>query len=277
MRRAYTSNQRPMATAPLNRPEIGSIHLTLLDVGQGLSVVLETRHHILVYDTGAKFSAHSDMGQSVVLPFLQGKGYSHIDTLIISHGDNDHIGGAVSLLNEMTTDRLLTSVPRQLSHYAPIKCHAGQSWLWDEVIFTMLSPDRVFTSDNDNSCVLKIESKHGVILLTGDIEATAENWLVKTYANALNADIVVAPHHGSKTSSSSGFLQATDAKYFLISAGYKNPFGHPHQNVLIRYRQNQVRWLNTADSGAIEVKFSNHTWSVHGIRETESKYWNRRD
>ncbi|MGZ8157969.1 MAG: ComEC/Rec2 family competence protein, partial [Methylobacter sp.] len=241
---------------------------------QGLSAVVQTRHHLLVYDTGAKFSEQSDMGQSVLLPFLRSQGIAKIDSLVISHGDNDHIGGAASLMRGIATEQVLTSVPQQLNGYAPIQCAAGQSWLWDEVKFTMLAPQQAFVSDNDNSCVLKIESKHGTVLLTGDIEAAAESWLIQTYGEDLTADVLVAPHHGSKTSSTSGFLQAIQPEYVLIPAGYKNQFGHPHKDVLARYRQVDAIWLNSADSGAITVNVENNAWVVQGMRQTESKYWN---
>jgi competence protein ComEC len=256
------------------RPETGDIHMTLLDVGQGLSAVVQTTHHLLVYDTGAKFSEQSDMGQSVVLPFLRSQGIEKVDSLIISHGDNDHIGGAVSLTRGIDVGQVLTSVPQQLSEYAPGKCAAGQSWLWDGVKFTVLAPQQAFMSDNDNSCVLKIQSEHGTVLLTGDIETVAESWLVKTYGEELKADVLVAPHHGSKTSSTTDFLQAVQPDYVLVPAGYRNQFGHPHKDVLARYRQIHARWLTSADSGAITVNTENNALVVQGMREAESKYWN---
>jgi len=264
----------PLVFTDVKQPEAGDINMTLLDVGQGLSAVVQTTHHLLVYDTGAKFSEQSDMGQSVLLPFLRSQGVAKIDSLIISHGDNDHIGGAVSLMRGMPTEKILTSVPQQLSEYAPIECVAGQSWLWDEVKFTMLAPQQAFVSENDNSCVLKIQSKHGTVLLTGDIEAAAESWLVETYGEALKADVLVAPHHGSKTSSTAGFLQAVQPGYVLIPAGYRNQFGHPHKDVLARYRQVHALWLNSADSGAIVVNVKNNVLAVRGMRQAESKYWN---
>ena len=266
----------PMVFTDTKPPETGDIDMTLLDVGQGLSAVVQTRHHLLVYDTGAKFSAESDMGQSVLLPFLRLQDAAKIDNLVISHGDNDHIGGAVSLMRGMPTEKVLTSVPQQLSGYDPIACTAGQSWLWDEVRFTMLAPQQAFVSDNDNSCVLKIQSRHGTVLLTGDIEAAAELWLVETYGDGLKADVLVAPHHGSKTSSTAGFLQAVQPDYVLIPAGYRNQFGHPHQDVLARYRQVKAKWLNSADSGAIAVKVKNSLFVVQAMRDTDSKYWNTR-
>ncbi|MDP1665181.1 MAG: DNA internalization-related competence protein ComEC/Rec2 [Methylobacter sp.] len=264
----------PLVFTDTKQPETGDINMTLLDVGQGLSAVVQTTHHLLVYDTGAKFSEQSDMGKSVLLPFLHSQGIAKVDTLVISHGDNDHIGGAVSLMRGIDTKQVLTSVPQLLSEYAPIACKAGQSWLWDEVKFTVLSPQQAFVSENDNSCVLKIQSKHGTVLLTGDIEAAAESWLVETYDEALKADVLVAPHHGSKTSSTVGFLQVIQPDYVLIPAGYRNQFGHPHRDVLARYRQANAKWLNSADSGAIVANVKSNVLVVQGMRETESKYWN---
>ncbi len=175
----------------------------------------------------------------------------------------------------MPTEQVLTSAPQQLSGYSPIACTAGQSWIWDEVSFTMLSPQQAFVSENDKSCVLKIQSKQGTVLLTGDIEAGTEAWLVETYGGALQADVLIAPHHGSKTSSTAGFLQAVQPKLVLIPAGYLNQFGHPHREVLARYRQVQAHWLNSADSGAITVNVKNNAWVMQSLRETGSKYWNR--
>lgn len=264
----------PLAFTDAEQPETGEINMTLLDVGQGLSAVVQTTHHLLVFDTGAKFSEQSDMGQSVLLPYLRSQGVAKIDSLIISHGDNDHIGGAASLMRGMPAEKVLTSVPQQLSGYAPIECAAGQSWVWDEVEFTVLGPKQAFVSENDNSCVLQIRSKHSKVLLTGDIEAAAESWLVDTYGEGLKSDVLVAPHHGSKTSSTAGFLQAVNPGYILIPAGYKNQFGHPHKDVLARYRQFDAKWLNSADNGAITVSVQDNALVVQGIRQTESKYWN---
>lgn len=264
----------PLVFTDAKRPETGDINMTLLDVGQGLSAVVQTTHHLLVFDTGAKFSEQSDMSQSVLLPYLRSQGVAKIDSLIISHGDNDHIGGAASLMRGMPAEKVLTSVPQQLSGYAPIECAAGQSWSWDEVTFTMLGPKQAFVSENDNSCVLQIRSKRSKVLLTGDIEAAAESWLVDTYGKGLKSDVLVAPHHGSKTSSTAGFLQAVKPGYILIPAGYKNQFGHPHKDVLARYRQVDAKWLNSADKGAITVSVQDNALVVQGMRETKSKYWN---
>ena len=264
----------PLVFTEPKKPETGNIRMTLLDVGQGLSVVVQTANHWLIYDTGAKFSAESDMGQSALLPFLRLQGAGKIDKLIISHGDNDHIGGAVSLMRGIPAEQVLTSVPQQLSEYSPVRCAAGQSWIWDKVRFSLLSPQQAFVSENDNSCVLKIQSEQGAVLLTGDIEALAESWLVESYGNNLKAKVLIAPHHGSNTSSTTGFLQAVQPEYVLIPAGHRNQFGHPHQEVLRRYEQIQANWLTSADNGAITINVRDGSWVVQSMRDTESKYWN---
>jgi competence protein ComEC len=264
----------PLVFTPPEKPETGSIKMTLLDVGQGLSAVVQTANHWLVYDTGAKFSAESDMGQSALLPFLRLQGADRVDKLIISHGDNDHIGGAASLMRGIPTEQVLTSVPQQLSEYSPGMCATGQSWIWDKVRFTVLSPQHAFVSENENSCVLKIQSEQGAVLLTGDIEALAESWLIETYGKNLNANVLIAPHHGSKTSSTIGFLQAVKPEYVLIPAGYRNQFDHPHHDVLQRYQQIKAKWFNSADSGAITINVRGGSWIVQSLRDTESRYWN---
>ncbi|MDD5271715.1 MAG: DNA internalization-related competence protein ComEC/Rec2, partial [Methylovulum sp.] len=255
----------------------GELKMTLLDVGQGLSVVVQTAGHWLVYDTGAKFSAQSDSGQQIVLPFLRLHGVAHLDTLVISHGDNDHIGGAVSLLRELPADKLLTSVPQQLPDYTPETCKAGQSWQWDGVEFTILSPPPlVFTSDNDTSCVMKIDSAYGSVLLTGDIEAKAEIWLLKTYGVQLRAEVLIAPHHGSKTSSTFSFLHTVLPETVLIPAGFQNPFGHPPARTLQRYQEVGAHWLNTADSGAITLDYVSGGNALTSFRQTQARYWHYR-
>ena len=157
---------------------------------------------------------------------------------------------------------------------APIQCKAGQSWDWDGVKFAIISPQLdPFLSDNDNSCVLQIQAQQGSALLTGDIEATAESWLVSTYGNKLKSDVLIAPHHGSQTSSSSSFLKAARPNAILIPAGYRNPFGHPHDEVLQRYRQMNTPWLNSSNEGALQVTF-NHRLDIESWRATGGRYWN---
>lgn len=264
----------PLAINKPEKPNDGEWQMTLLDVGQGLAVAVQTANHWMIYDTGGKFSAKNDSGLTVLLPFLHWHGVDKVDTLMVSHGDNDHIGGAASLLQAMPVSEIFTSVPEQLSDYQASACRAGQSWLWDGVRFTVLSPGSApMASDNDKSCVLKIDNNHASVLLTGDIERQAEMALVSSYGEALRADILLAPHHGSKTSSSTSFLQAVKPTTVLIPAGYRNPFGHPHAKVLRRYRDQGVTWLNTADSGAIIVTSEPNGVSVQTWRQIAGKYW----
>ena len=264
----------PLIYTQSEKPDVGSIKLTVLDVGQALSLVVQTQNHWLVFDTGAKFSGESDMGKSILLPFLRQQGAETINKLIISHGDNDHIGGAVSLLKGLPVQQVLTSAMEQLKDYTPVKCVAGQNWEWDKVSFTILSPQHDFVSDNNNACVLKIQTEQGTVLLPSDIETSAEAWLIETYGDKLKADILIAPHHGSKTSSTVEFLYAVHPELVLISAGYRNQFGHPHQDILARYKNNQSQWLNTADRGAITLSAKSGHWLVESLRDTDGKYWN---
>ena len=253
----------------------GDSRITLLDVGQGLSAVIETTNHSLVFDTGAKYSEKYNMGRSVVIPYLKYRGIQKIDVLLISHADNDHIGGAESVIQLSTVDNIMTSVPGALEKYQPMACQRGQSWIWDEVIFEMLSPEPAsLNGENNNSCVLKVTAKQKSILLTGDIEEGAESWLLENETDKLPSDILIAPHHGSKTSSSQGFLQQVKASMVLIPAGYRNRFSFPHQQVIERYKKLDMAWMNTADKGAITVELKNKQLNISSMREENSYYWN---
>ena len=267
----------PIIFVDQQRPAETAVKMTLLDVGQGLAAVVQTANHVLVFDTGAKYSTRFDMGRSVVLPFLQSQGLKKIDTLIISHGDNDHIGGVRSLYQGVKIEQVYSSVPEMLAAYSPKTCIAGQKWVWNEVTFTIISPgSQAFATENDNSCVLKIKSIHGSILLTGDIEKPAEAWLVDEYADTLKSEVLVAAHHGSSSSSSLAFLQNVDPDTILIPSGYRNRFGFPHQQVLKRYQQIKAGWVNTADAGAVTVLMDEHGFSIRNYRETVGKFWNPR-
>jgi competence protein ComEC len=266
----------PLVFTKTQHPKTGELKLTVLDVGQGLAVVVQTASHWLIYDTGPKYHSGTDSGQTVLLPFLRSQQADKLDMVMISHGDSDHIGGAETLLSSLPTARVSTSVPVQLAAYKPTVCIAGQSWLWDEVEFTVLSPDHVFESDNDNSCVLRIDSKQGSVLLTGDIEAVAEQRLLANYGNKLRATVLVAAHHGSKTSSTQAFLNAVAAQTIIIPAGYLNQFHHPHPAVLARYQQSKAKIFNTAHSGAITINTEDIEAPTSTLRDSEGKYWNNK-
>lgn len=263
----------PAALALPEAPPPGHFRLTLLDVGQGLSAVVQTQGHVLVFDTGARFNSTFDTGSAVVEPFLHRQGIENIDTLVVSHGDNDHIGGAASLLKDFSVGQIMSSVPERLGPGAGA-CHAGQRWEWDGVSFAMLSPLANFEKENDNSCVLRVSSPSGAALLTGDIEQAAEQQLVERYGPALRSDILIAPHHGSNTSSSAAFLAQVRPGTVLIPLGYRNRYHFPHPEVLKRYQAMGAKILDSAQAGAISVEPGAVPPTAY--RETGGHYWNAR-
>lgn len=256
-----------------NKPNKGDFWFTLLDVGQGLSSVIQTQHHTLVFDTGPKFSDSFNPGNAIVKPFLQAQGIKHIDTLVVSHGDNDHIGGAIPLVNEIKTTTILSSTPQLLPNAK--SCHSMQSWQWDNVSFSIIHPNRSDSgSENNLSCVLKISNDYGSVLLSGDIEKQAEQQIVQRYGSNLHVKVLVAPHHGSKTSSSIDFINAVSPDFALFPIGYQNRYHFPHDSVTKRYKHKGITLLNSAEHGAIQFKFdaiqsSNPTtW-----RQSNHKMW----
>jgi len=252
----------------------------LLDVGQGLSAVARTRNHALVFDTGPRFSESFDTGEAVVTPFLRSVGVTRLDTLIISHGDNDHIGGAQSILQEMVVQRTLSGVPHHpllsMSEPRAEQCVSGQTWQWDGVEFLIISPSTDEVSDkNDGSCVLRITTAAGSILLPGDIEKGAERNLLDTQINALPARILVAPHHGSKTSSTQDFVNAAHPEYILFPVGYRNRYGHPKADVVARYQALNAQMFDSAQHGAITFKLgAKELTKPDTYRQSGRRYWN---
>lgn len=254
----------------------GQFRLTLLDVGQGLAAVVETRHRTLVFDTGARLGPGFDMGRAVIAPYLRFRGISRLDALIISHGDNDHAGGARSLLAEFPAGVLRTSAPAALAGYSPEYCMSGQRWQWDGVDFTTLGPDiDLQGKDNDRSCVLRVAAAGGSVLLTGDIERTGEQALILHWGDGLRSDALIVPHHGSKTSSTAEFLQAVQPRAALIPAGYLNRFGFPSATVVERYRRIGADIWSTAHSGAItlETAKGQPSLQIDGWRQGHFRYW----
>ncbi|MDD4915074.1 MAG: DNA internalization-related competence protein ComEC/Rec2 [Methylococcales bacterium] len=264
----------PLFFVSIDKPKPGDLWLTLLDVGQGLSAVAQTAEHTLVFDTGAKYSELSNMGDSVLLPFLRYQGISRLDTLLISHNDNDHSGGAAAVLAGAAVGRIISSAKEWAERSDGEYCRAGQRWEWDAVEFEILSPpESGFAKENNNSCVLRIHNARHSFLLTGDIEEKTETWLVDQFAGELKSTVLVAPHHGSKTSSSSGFLQTVDPELIIIPAGYLNRFGFPHAEVLARYRQLTIPWLNTAEKGAVGIQSEAGDLRIAAERERRRHYW----
>jgi competence protein ComEC len=267
----------PLLLVNIESPKTGEVWLTLLDVDQGLSAIIQTQHHNLVFDTGAKFADSTDMGEAVLLPFLHQQGINRVDHLIISHADNDHSGGAESLLAEMPIQQISSSAAPWAEYTNGNYCQAGQNWEWDAVQFEILSPPaEPFSSENDNSCVLQISTAHQRFLLTGDIEREAEQWLVAQYGSQLQSQVLIAPHHGSKTSSSESFLQHVAPELILIPAGYLNRFHFPHPLILERYQRLGADWLNTGDKGAISLGTDDADLKVVSERQKSRRYWMRK-
>lgn len=257
-------------------PAPGIARFTLLDVGQGLSAVVQTQHHALVFDTGPPMGKHDDAGTRVILPFLQAVGISKIDTLVVSHGDSDHIGGAFTLLEEMPVQQILSSVPYRFLSERAKACQAGQTWEWDGVTFRMLYPTfELLGQKNNSSCVLRIETSEGAILLTGDIESPAEAYLVGHTASVLPATVLVAPHHGSKTSSTPDFVNAVKPACVLFPTGYKNRYRFPNEVVVERYQQIKAGWFNTSSSGAVMFDLGGLDHHIMTQRQLGKAIWHQ--
>lgn len=264
----------PMLIPSGYHPPLGDFRLTLMDVGQGLAVIVQTRSHILVYDTGPRYSDSFNAGEDVLVPALRHMGITTLDTIVQSHGDNDHIGGLKSVLAEMPVTEVLTSVPGRVDFPNTVPCMRGQAWDWDGVHLEILHPprDTPYTGNN-GSCVLKISRPGYATLITGDIEKPVELDLVDTIGDKLAANLLIAPHHGSMTSSSPEFIDAVHPDLVLFAVGYRNRFGFPKQDIISRYRMRGIRTLDTARSGAIEVTTGTGGIEIVRYRRRLHRFW----
>jgi len=259
----------PLFFSKFDRPDFGSAKITLLDVGQGLSVVIQTQYHVLVYDTGPRYSKSFNTGKTVVLPYLQSIGISNIDKIVISHGDNDHIGGIKSIVDTITVRTILTSVPDKVklkikpkNQIITIKtCDNKMRWSWDGVDFSLIHPEpSTALRKNNASCVLRVSTKtigqrknkyQNAILLTGDIEAKAELKIINNETLDISANILIAPHHGSITSSTKSFIKKINPDFVLYPVGYRNRYHFPSNIVSERYKKLGIKSYSTSEYGAI--------------------------
>ncbi|MEN8108319.1 MAG: DNA internalization-related competence protein ComEC/Rec2 [Pseudomonadota bacterium] len=267
----------PMLTVKPSMPPVGEARVTLLDVGQGLATVVQTRNHALLYDAGPRYSPTFDTGSRVVVPWLRSQGIDRLDRMIVSHGDNDHIGGFRSVFESIPVRRLSAGVPAALAGYAAEQCQQGDSWAWDGVTFSVLHP-AIHSNEagNNASCVVRVVSAGGrSLLLTGDIEAAAEERLVRETAIDLRADVLVVPHHGSLTSSTPEFVRAVVPDAVLFPVGYRNRYRFPRESVVDRYRAINARLYDTARHGAISVSLPADagTPRISTWRCAFSRYW----
>ena len=261
----------------------GDLRLAVLDVGQGLAMVAQTRNHALLYDAGTAFGPHVDSGNRIIVPYLRATGVRRLAGMVISHSDTDHSGGARSVLQAVPVGWLLSSLPDEhplLAQAArPRRCEAGEHWQWDGVAFEVLHPAREnyarekFRS-NDRSCVVRISTAAASVLLTADIEAKSERELLAAVPGKLRAQVLVVPHHGSRTSSSPQFVEQVNPDIAIVTAGYRNHFGHPKDEVLDRYRALGSRIYRTDYDGALLLAIaSDGEIKVRRYRALYRRYW----
>ena len=267
-----------------SQPRTGELWLTVLDVGQGLAVVARTEHRTVLFDTGPGFG-DSDSGNRIILPFLRGEGIKRLDAMIVSHVDNDHSGGALSVMAEMPVDLLLSSLqdnhPIARAAARSAQCHAGRSWYWDGVYFELLHP---LAQDYANpprrmnavSCVLKISSAYGSILIPADIESKDELALLSRASDKLAATVLIAPHHGSLSSSTADFVNQVNPALTIFTVGYLNRYDHPHETVVDRYLNANSNLLRSDRDGAILLRFAQSGWLVESWRRLYRRYWHHR-
>jgi competence protein ComEC len=269
----------PMLVPPVLRPKEGQFEALAVDVGQGTSVLVRTRHHLLVFDAGPQYSLDNDAGQRILVPLLHGRGEHRIDRLVLSHRDTDHVGGASALLKAFPVTDMLSSLeaghPLLAKAAQNIRCNQGQTWQWDGVQFDILHPMAAdynpSTKSNALSCVLRVSAQQGSLLLTGDIERAQEARLVASQA-LLQSDVLLVPHHGSKTSSTADFLDAVGAKVAIIQAGYLNRYGHPVAQVLERMHTRQIKIHQTVSCGAWHWR-SGEAFEGQCQRQRVMRYW----
>ncbi len=275
----------PMFLVLPSKPATGELWLTVLDVGQGLAIVARTKNHTLLYDTGPGFG-HSDSGSRIIVPFLRGKGIQQLDTMMVSHADSDHSGGALSVLDSISVMRLISS----LNYHHPIQqaatnkalCYDGQAWQWDGVRFELLHPPiesyrEPSRQSNATSCVLKITTDHGSALLPGDIGKKAEYALIDRATDKLPATVLIAPHHGSNTSSTEAFIRKVNPALTIFTVGYLNRFNHPRDEVVARYQMLGSNLLRSNTDGAIFLRFTKKGLLVDTWRNLQRRYWQQKE
>jgi competence protein ComEC len=266
----------PVLSWHTQRPAHGAFELIAADMGQGHAVLLRTATHSMLYDTGPRYSAETDAGQRVLVPLLRAWG-ERLDAIVISHQDSDHSGGAPAVMAMQPQAHVLTSIAlehplQQLGHMQ--RCEQGQSWVWDGVHFEVLHPRAADyerkLKPNALSCVVRVTSQVSA-LLAGDIEAAQEQALLQS-GQALQADWLLVPHHGSATSSTANFLEAVQPRIAVVQAGYRNRFGHPRLDVMQRYDDLGVLVVQTPRCGASTWR-SDAPNLVRCERNQRQRYW----
>ncbi|CAJ0808433.1 hypothetical protein LMG19087_00226 [Ralstonia wenshanensis] len=277
----------PLVLARVPMPLPGEFRLVAFDIGQGAAALVETANHRLLFDTGPRYGDYADAAARVITPYLRSHGVESLDTLVVSHEDSDHAGGTETVIDAVPVRTMLASLPqghalRSVADESGIRftdCLAGQSWTWDGVVFEVLHPLRLpaeseRVSSNARSCVLRIANGRHTALLTGDIEAAQENALTAAETpGRLMADILLVPHHGSKTSSSGAFLDAVSPQVAVFQVGYRNRYGHPHPQVWQRYVARNIDGLRTDKTGAVVIETGGDVLNIQTARTMRRRYW----
>ncbi len=257
----------------------GEFEVWMLDVGQGLSVLVRTRDHALLYDAGARLAGGFDAGEAVVVPALRALGVDALDRLVVSHGDNDHAGGALAVHRAHAYASVLAGEPERLAFLARA-CVAGEAWRWDGVDLRVLWPAAgSAASGNDRSCVLVVNGEHGSLVLTGDISTRVEPSVAAALGESTRPLLASVAHHGSATASSADWLDAAAPDLAWISAGHRNRFGHPHADVVARHRARGIALASTAESGCLSLRFAagaGRRPTVDACRDRRATWWRAR-
>jgi competence protein ComEC len=271
----------PLLAAVPAAPAPGELAVTAFDVGQGMALLIETGGHRLLYDAGPQYSPESNGGNRVIVPYLKARGIAAIDGMIITHSDVDHAGGALTVLDAVKVGWVASSLwdTHPIVHAAAMhtRCVAGQRWSWDGVQFEMLQPTLASYDDealkpNARGCTLHIRTGRHSMLLAADIEAAQEAALVLGAAGKLRADVLLAPHHGSGTSSTPAFLQAVRPALGVFQVGYRNRYRHPKTEIYERYREMGIGRMRTDEAGAIIMHFGAQV-NASAFRSEHARYW----
>ena len=273
----------PLLAQLPDHPPPGVFRVLAFDAGQGMALLVETTRHRLLYDAGPAYAPGADAGSRVILPYLRMRGIGALDGMVLSHGDTDHTGGALALLGEIDTGWVLSSLepdhPAARAARRHLRCVAGQRWEWDGVRFELLHPDQAGYADpgrktNARSCVLRVSNGRRAVLLAGDIEAAQEARLLAA-PDLLRADVLLAPHHGSGTSSTPEFLRAVRPEIGIFQVGWRNRYRHPKKEVVERYRELGIARWRTDEAGAVILDIADDI-RVAGYRSQNERYWYER-
>ncbi len=267
--------------------QLPDLQMLVFDVGQGTAILIRTPNHQLLYDTGPEYTENFDAGSGIIAPYLQSQGLRKLDTLVVSHNDKDHSGGLRGVLAAIKVNQLLLGEPDKLtalnkaetrSVHAVDNCHTQTPWQWDGVYFRFISwPIAPSAKANNHSCVLLVEFNGQKILLAGDIEKDVER-ILSEREEISAVDILLAPHHGSKTSSTAGFLARVHPQQVIYSAGFHNQHGHPHADVQARYARIGALPHNTAYAGALEFTWrGQQPYQLTQYRQSQARYWYAKD